>query len=79
MEYIKVKDKIYVNKEGDSPIIESSFLVEIKENIQEKVWVPIRERDIITFSRYVDGYALHGVMGFFENHKIRKRKFKGLE
>lgn len=77
MEYIKIKDTVYINKSRGDPIIMASFMVKIIE--KDGKWYEVRERDILTFSRYVDGYALHGDLGFFLNHKVKTKKFKGLE
>ena len=77
MEYIKHKENIYINKTRGLPITDISFLIKIVED--EGKWHEVRERDIITFSRYIDGFALHGELGFFKNHKIKNKKFKGLE
>lgn len=77
MDYIKYEDGYYVNKKLGDPIIESSFLVKVVE--EKGKWHEVRERDIITFSRYIDGYALTGVLGFMKKYKVKSRKFKGLE
>ncbi len=77
MNYIKINDFTYINKCIGEPISASSFLVKIVE--EDGKWHEVREKDILTFSRYVDGYALHGALGFFKNHKVKNRKFKGFE
>ena len=77
MNYIKINDMFYVNKDSKLPITEASFLVKIVE--ENGKWHEVRENDILTFSRYIDGFALHGSLGFFKNHKVKNRKFKGME
>lgn len=77
MEYIIHEENIYVNKVRGDALASNSFLVRIVE--ENNKWHEVRERDVIVFSRYLDGYRMSGFLKEFKEYKIKKKKFKGLE